>query len=413
MDRGRLRQRRAGGDTPGGALRAPCTVNKSYLAPYDGAVAYTPNLARFARGARIFDAHQTEAGQSGIAYASLFSGTQATRHGIFGHPTRIDDAVLLISESFQDAGYDVFFWNRQNMASPELGYAQGVPSDRIFSRRLKGTDPDLRKLLDELEADPSRRALVVANFHVSHYPYPNRIAAFRQRFPEAYAEASAGLTDADLERFEALHREHPELRRNFPEVRARLGLSDVELSKLIRVVELLYASDVSHLDGLFGSVLHAIEQRGLLEESAIVFTADHGEVLYRENALYKWSHGFQLAPEVLGVPLMVRAPGVEPGRVDFVTRSIDVFPTLAGLAGVPIAPERVEGVDLAGFLRGTEPAHKLLAYSHTSHVRSDLVRRAQSSWSLFAGFFPSTDILASTRAIPVPPITTPDCGALA
>jgi arylsulfatase A-like enzyme len=52
----------------------------------------------------------------------------------------------------------------------------------------------------------------------------------------------------------------------------------------------------------------------------------------------------------------------------------------------------VEGVDLAGFLRGAEPAHKLLAYSHTSRVRSDLVQRAQSSWSLFAGFFPSTDI---------------------
>ena len=63
------------------------------------------------------------------------------------------------------------------------------------------------------------------------------------------------------------------------------------------------------------------------------------EVLDRENALFKWTHGLQLVPEVLGVLFILYAPtaGLERGRVEQVTRSIDVFATLAGLSGIDVA----------------------------------------------------------------------------
>ena len=77
----------------------------------------------------------------------------------------------------------------------------------------------------------------------------------------------------------------------------------------------------------------------------------------------------QLAPEVLRVPLMIRAPqlGVEPGVFPGVTRSIDVFPTMAGLSGIDLgAHPEIQGVDLSGAIRGLEPAPRLLGLSHTS-----------------------------------------------
>ncbi len=65
---------------------------------------------------------------------------------------------------------------------------------------------------------------------------------------------------------------------------------------MTRVVELLNKSTLFDPDSLFGSVVETIRDHGLFDDAAIVFTADHGEVLYRKNARFQWSHGFQLAP---------------------------------------------------------------------------------------------------------------------
>jgi arylsulfatase A-like enzyme len=80
-------------------LYATCTVNKDYLGPYEPAVSYTPALDDFARSSLVFENHQTESGQSGIAFASIFSGTQATEHGVFVNPSRLPDDVLVIPEA--------------------------------------------------------------------------------------------------------------------------------------------------------------------------------------------------------------------------------------------------------------------------------------------------------------------------
>ena len=115
-------------------LYAPCTVNKDYLAPYAEQVTYTPHLARFARDSAVFTRHYTEAGQSGIAYASIFSGGQADHHKAFRHPVHLPDELNLAAEIFADAGYETFFWNGHRMASHELGYGQGVDRSNAFRR---------------------------------------------------------------------------------------------------------------------------------------------------------------------------------------------------------------------------------------------------------------------------------------
>ena len=52
-------------------------MSASYLSPYNREVDFTPQLARFSKGSIVFKRHQTEAGHSGTAYASLFSGVDA------------------------------------------------------------------------------------------------------------------------------------------------------------------------------------------------------------------------------------------------------------------------------------------------------------------------------------------------
>jgi hypothetical protein len=265
---------------------------------------------------------------------------------------------------------------------------------------LRAGDPRFERLLDGLRDHPERRALVVTNFTITHAPYS---IAWLDDLCRDDPRACVGRPERLEETAELFWRYYVDLSWNFDATVRRLGLSADDVARLADVAELLYRANVHRLDGLFGDVLDAIDRRGLRDESVVAFTADHGEVRYREGAILHWNHGFALAPEVLSVPWLLAAPGLAPvtpeaggrsaggGVWEGVTRSIDVFPTLAGLAGVPV-PEGVEGVDLSPALRGEAPPPVLEGFSHTALVPDVLLRasRARGGTRLDA-LHPDTD----------------------
>lgn len=373
-------------------LYAPCTVNASHLAPYRDEVFFTPHLERFARDALVFERNQSESDQSGTSYAALLTGRQAPGHGVFAHPARLRDDVTTITEAFAAAGWDTFFWAGHGMASARLGYTQGTPAQHVAQKALSADDPVFLGILDRLLREPGYRALVVTSFTVTHYPYKDSIAELRADFPAQTAARLRGLGDETIRRRTLQYQFNLALQKDLPGERARHHLADADVAELARVVELLYDSNVARLDAGFGAVVDEIDRRGLGPRSLVAFTADHGEVLYRENALFPWSHDFQLAPEVLRTPLLVRGAGIPPGRYEGVTRSIDLYPTLAALAGVATHDDGVTGVDLSRAVRGEIEPPDLVAFSHTPKVRSDVVKKGQEQWALFASLYPTTGI---------------------
>jgi arylsulfatase A-like enzyme len=375
-------------------LYAPCTVSKRFLSPYDPAVSYTPFLSAFAAGSVVFDRHQSESDQSGIAYAALFSGTQADRHGIYKHPTRLSDRVVLLSEIFSAAGYETFFWSVHPMASHELNYTQGVPGDHRHGSSaspddgfLQAGDPAFQSLLDGLRDDPSLRAFVATNFSVTHGVYANRVVPFCRRFPHECPP----LDRKEIRRFHAAFKDnYLGWAYDFEGTRSRLGFDEAETARFIAFVETLYKSNVALLDALFGAVIQEIERRGLLDESLIVFTTDHGEVMFRDNAPYRWTHGFALAREDLEIPLIVRSPQLPARRYAGVTRSIDVLPTLTGLSGVALRPGEVDGEDLSADLRGGSQ-RELSAFSHTALLSDGMIEALNPRFSSLRRPFPRQD----------------------
>jgi arylsulfatase A-like enzyme len=348
-------------------LYAPCTVNKNYLSPYDPDVPYTPHLRQFAEDGLVFTNHYTEAGSSGIAYASLFTGTQADRHGVYRHPARLRSDAPLIFETFARLGYKTHYWNQHFAATSGLNYAEGVPRGNYVWGLLEADHPRFRAILDRLRTDDEYRALVVTNFAVTHAPYRvEQVEEFQARYPAQ----GDGVTSADISRYHSLYSINVlGLSYDFEGTTRRLGLDRQETLTLVRVLELLYKSNVAKLDRLFDEVIDAIDAAGLAEESLIAFTADHGEVLYSEHAVFPWAHSLQLANDALNVPLIIRSPaaGVRPGRYTGISRSIDVYPTLVGLAGGSVPPDAgVQGIDLSEAMRGRAAPPPLTAYMHTS-----------------------------------------------
>jgi arylsulfatase A-like enzyme len=369
-------------------LYATCTVNREHLAPYNPAVGYTPRLASFAQQARVFMRHQTEEGMSGPSFASILTGTQADRHGIFSHPARLAEANHLITEAFTEAGWETWFFDDHPIASADIGYAQGVPPHHVKRELPRGDSPAFQHILERLREDERRRALVVTAFTVSHGPYAlDRVRGFAARHPEA----CGGLSVSEIKKLGALYHDHRlPLERDFEGTAQKLRLSARERDALVAAVEAIYASRIEYLDELFGTALDAIDRAGLAGESLIAFTADHGEILYRENAPFKWTHGYMLEPDDLTVPLLLRAPVLSSGRYEGVSRSIDVFPTLAGLAGIALAQGSVDGVDLSAALLGRAPEPRLPAFSHTMLVPHEVYARS-GGWKTFRGYFRELD----------------------
>jgi arylsulfatase A-like enzyme len=102
-----------------------------------------------------------------------------------------------------------------------------------------------------------------------------------------------------------------------------------------------YYGLVSHLDQQIGRILAALEEQGLLDNTLIVYTADHGLALGSHGLLGKQS----LYEHSMKAPLIVAGPGVPVGRTDALVYLHDLFPTLLQWAGVAI-PADNEGISL-------------------------------------------------------------------
>ena len=93
-----------------------------------------------------------------------------------------------------------------------------------------------------------------------------------------------------------------------------------------------YHAMVAHIDHCVGRLLAGLEKRGLLDNTIVVFSSDHGEMLGHHGMLHK---GPFLLDDLMHVPLIVAGPGGggEGRRVDGLTSMIDIMRTFTGWAG--------------------------------------------------------------------------------
>jgi choline-sulfatase len=117
-----------------------------------------------------------------------------------------------------------------------------------------------------------------------------------------------------------------------------------------------YYGMVSYIDHKVGLLLNTLEQTGTLDNTVIVFTADHGEMLGERGMWFK----FNPYEQSIKVPLIVHAPGAPAARrVGENCSLVDLLPTLLDLAtdGQPPAlADRIDGRSLSPLLHGADPA---------------------------------------------------------
>jgi arylsulfatase A-like enzyme len=141
----------------------------------------------------------------------------------------------------------------------------------------------------------------------------------------------------------------PNVRLSIPADKITNPYPQLESFETLRQAEQGYYGGITAIDKEFARLLKALDESGMTDNTIVVYTSDHGEMM--------GSHGHMAKQmpheESCRVPFIVRLPGVK-GRgrsSDALFASVDIYPTLCGLAGIRV-PKHCSGRDHSSLIRG-------------------------------------------------------------
>jgi arylsulfatase A-like enzyme len=149
------------------------------------------------------------------------------------------------------------------------------------------------------------------------------------------------------------------------------------------------------VDQAIGRILDSLEASGMADDTIVVFTSDHGDLLGAHGGLQqKWCNAFD---EAIRVPLLVKGPGIATARqgLSTPTSHIDLIPTLMGLAGIDVEKAAagvtahhaevrpLPGRDLSGLLTGKEAPASVAAPQY--FMTEDDVTRGLTQTNILTG----------------------------
>jgi len=303
------------------------TTRADHLGCYGYSRLTSPNLDSFARQAVLYTKCISTSSWTLPAHASLFTGKFTSSHGVRHHPKGplfLADAVdegrdrikirargmsayettlaeILKSEGYQTAGIAGGPWMKR-IFGLDKGF-DFYDDDQIL--RSGGRSADLVNecafgWLDQVRKEPF---FLFINYFDPHYPFQP---------PEEYADIFAKRDRS------------------------------VPLAKQPREIKIaLYDAEIVFMDVFLGRLFDKLKTDGLFDNTMIVITADHGELLGED---YKWGHGKYLTQEEIYIPLIVKYPSdlVPAGRSDQYIQLVDVFAMILHQLEIPF-PENIQG----------------------------------------------------------------------
>ncbi|MCH2170878.1 sulfatase [Myxococcota bacterium] len=295
----------------------------------------TPHFDALRSRAASFDHAYATAPWTLPSLASLFTSQRGSSHKVvlWGMPLPPDH--LSLTEVLRQANYTTGAWMTNVLFGPDTGFQQGFDQYQVVWSPAART-PVAKDLFPNADAsrvnrqalewidrhrreDPTSPFFVYLHYMEPHTPYrcpPRAGEPCRQR-----ARALNGRLHNEQWDFETKER---------------------------REINNLYRAEVRRADTALGVLMAGLERRGLLEDTWLIVTSDHGEQL-GEGGIYL--HGKSLDAQEIRVPLIFRGPDTRRQMIQTPVSLIDVAPTVLDLANIPI-PTTFEGRSLVPAIRG-------------------------------------------------------------
>ena len=353
-----------------------------FVGAYGNPVAKTPHIdALAARGMR-FDAAYCNSPLCAPSRFSFMSGQLVSRIAAYDNASEFRASVPTFAHYLKALGYRTCLSGKMHFVGPDQmhGFQDRIttdiyPSDFAWTPDWEAHDERIDKWYhnmqtvkesgvavatfqtdydDEVEfaarrwlmdrgrdrsAGDSAPFCMVASFIHPHDPY-----VAKPEFWELYSD-----DEIDLPEPLPLDQHDPFSRRVMDGIEAsNVLLTDEEVRRARRA----YLANVSYFDSKVGAIVKALEDIGEIDNTLIVVTADHGDMLGDRGLWYKMTFFEQSAR----VPMILAGPGVAQGTVGHACSLVDLMPTFLDAAGgsADMLGEPIDGRSLLPLARGEE-----------------------------------------------------------
>lgn len=142
--------------------------------------------------------------------------------------------------------------------------------------------------------------------------------------------------------------------------------------KLVRSLIHGYYASLSYMDAQVGRVLNELDRLKLSENTIVVLWGDHGYHL-GDHGMWTKHTNYEQANRI---PILIAAPGVSSGQSDAPVETVDIFPTVCELAGLPVpnGPQPIDGKSLVSVLQ--DPEHRVRDHVYHCYPRGRRLGRA-------------------------------------
>ena len=300
------------------------TLRADRLGCYGYEHARTPHTDRFAdEGVRI--EHAIAPTPITLpSHTSILTGLEPPAHSVRGNGAfRVPDSVQTLAESLKAEGYQTQAFVSADVLHRRFNLNQGFDGyDDDLRSDAKGSDTRMWQRSGERTMDRVLHWLDVRTESASPSPFFLWVHFFDPHAPYEPPEADAKLSATP------------------------------------------YDGEIASVDRQIGRLVKALEPNGVLDDTILVFTSDHGESLGEHREA---SHAMFIYESTQRVPLIFRYPRKLPaGRVyDGPARSVDIMPTILSLAGKKSG--ETQGADLSEAFASGAPSASLVQYSESFH----------------------------------------------
>lgn len=340
----------------------------------------TPHLDALARDGVRYTQHYTTYPVCTPSRYSFLSGLYAHQHGGWDNHCTLASGFDTFPKVLVQSGYHTVAVGKMHMTPTylEVGFQKMILAEQDGDGRFED-DYHLylkdRNLLDENDIQDQRQEYR----EKAGQSYWDTFGAIKSNLPERH-HSTAWITDRALEELDMWGAEgnmlfvsyikphhpfdppapydtmyDPETLQLLPGYTESVSDLDYEHShgyfdhknltpdKLKRIMAHYYGS-ISHMDYHIGRIIDALKQKGLYENTLILYTSDHGDYMGYHHMLLKSNYMYD---PLVRIPLIVKYPGGErAGEVnDAISNNLDIAPTILHQAGVRI-PQNMKGLDL-------------------------------------------------------------------
>lgn len=279
--------------------------------------------------------------------ASLMTGQLPLTHGLFMNDIQLDTNAITIAKVLAMEGYRTGYigkWhldgNGRSSFIPSGARRQGFQywkalecsHDYNRSAYYSGDSPE-KKFWEGY--DPIAQTRDAQEYLREHAEGDNPFFLFL-----SWATPHAPYLSAPKKYMDMYSSDSLVLRQNVP----------AKMERKVRRDLVGYYAHITAMDDMVGDILKTLDETGTRDNTIILFTSDHGDLLGSHGA-YKKQQPYE---ESIRIPMLISHPSIAPGDYQALINSHDIMPTLLGLAGVK-SPSSVEGYDFSEYLMDNLP----------------------------------------------------------